>query len=173
MSPTPVMTEMPSDALFEDRCDLYGAEDAQAILQLAIARETESGEMSRGQLLEIAAELGISSDTLAAAEQEWQVRQVEQAERQVFDQFRQQRFQHHLIRYTVVNGFAMALNYMAADRLSWSLYLALIWGLAIALHGWHTFRPTDYRYAEEFEKWRRQQQLKRSFRRAIDWLLGT
>ncbi|MEB3267299.1 MAG: 2TM domain-containing protein [Leptolyngbya sp.] len=168
------MTDNPSDASpVAEGQDSYGSEEAQAILQIAIARDTETGELTRSQLLEIAADLGISPQTLAAAEQEWRRRQAEQADREVFEQFRRQRFQHHLIRYIVVTVFLMALNYLAADRLSWSLYIALIWGLAIALHAWNTFQPSDYRYAREFEIWRRRQQLKRSFRRALDWLLGT
>ena len=36
---------------------LYAMEDAQRILQIAIAQETESGELSQQQLLEIAEEL--------------------------------------------------------------------------------------------------------------------
>jgi transposase len=169
----PAMTDNLSEASgVEAEADRYGSEEAQAILQIAIARDTESGDLTRSQLQEIAEELGIAPGTLAAAEQEWRRRQAEQADLRVFDQLRRQRFQHHLIRYGVVNGFLMALNYLAADRLSWSLYIALIWGLAIALHAWNTFQPSDFRYAQEFETWRRRQQLKRSFRRALDWFLG-
>jgi hypothetical protein len=170
----PAMTERSADGSSSDPApEAYGSEAAQAILQIAIAQDTETGELTRSQLLEIAEELGIAPSTLAAAEQEWHRRQAEQADLKTFNQFRRQRFQHHLIRYGVVNGFLMALNYLAADRLSWSLYVVLIWGLAIALHAWNTFQPSDYRYAREFETWRRRQQIKRSFRRAVDWLLGT
>ncbi|MGD1905753.1 MAG: 2TM domain-containing protein [Leptolyngbyaceae cyanobacterium] len=168
------MTESSANAVpVEDTPQLYLAEEAQAILQIAITRDAEGGELTRPQLLEIAAELGISETTLIEAEKTWQVQRTEQVERTAFNQFRLQRFQHHVIRYGVVNVFLMALNYLAADRLSWSLYILLIWGLALALQGWNTFRPDDYQNNEAFDKWRRRQQIKRSLNRFMDWLLGT
>ena len=51
--------------------ELYVSENAQQILQIAIAKETEAGELTRTQLMEIAAELNISSETMQLAEQEW------------------------------------------------------------------------------------------------------
>ena len=51
------------------RC--YQQEDIQQILNLAIARQGDGEEFSREHLVEIAAELGISPDTLLEAEQEW------------------------------------------------------------------------------------------------------
>ncbi len=163
----------PSAPPVEEIPQSYPSEEAQAILQIAITRQVEEGEMTRLQLIEIAAELGISEATLVEAEQTWQTQRHELADRTAFNQFRQQRFQHHLIRYGVVNLFLMALNYLAADRLSWSLYIALIWGLVLALQGWNTFRPADYKNNDEFEKWRRRQQIKKSLNRFMDWLLGT
>ena len=44
--------------------DLYASEDAQQILQIAIAKETEAGELTRAQLAEIASELNIAPETL-------------------------------------------------------------------------------------------------------------
>ncbi|NJN21026.1 MAG: 2TM domain-containing protein [Leptolyngbya sp. RL_3_1] len=168
------MTDSSANAVPVDAIpQLYPSEEAQAILQIAITRQAEGGELTRLQLLEIAAELGITEATLTEAEQIWQTQRSELADRTAFQQFRRQRFQHHLIRYGVVNIFLMALNYLAADRLSWSLYILLIWGLALALQGWNTFRPEDYQDSEEFEKWRRRQQIKRSLNRFMDWLLGT
>ena len=51
--------------------DLYASEEAQQILQIAIAKETEGGELTRTQLMEIAAELNIAPETLMSAEREW------------------------------------------------------------------------------------------------------
>lgn len=171
-APLVTMTDSSANAA-EAIPQLYPSEEAQAILQIAITRQAEGGELTRLQLLEIAAELGISEATLAEAEQTWQTQRSELADRTAFAQFRRQRLQHHAIRYGVVNVFLMALNYLAADRLSWSLYILLIWGLALALQGWNTFRPEDSQDSEAFDKWRRRQQIKRSLNRFMDWLLGT
>ena len=51
--------------------EIYRQEDAQQILQLAIARQAEEGELSRVQLFEIAAELNIAPADIQAAELEW------------------------------------------------------------------------------------------------------
>lgn len=169
----PTMPEVPFPVAAPPKAELYSAEEAQAILQVALAQKTDGDALTRSQLLEIAEELGIASTDLETAEATWHLQRAQQADRENFDQFRRQRFHHHLIRYGMVNIFLMALNYLGTDHLSWSLYSLLIWGLAIALHGWRTFNPTDYQYTQEFEKWQRQQQIKRSFRRAMDWLLGT
>ncbi|MBF2036221.1 MAG: 2TM domain-containing protein, partial [Leptolyngbyaceae cyanobacterium T60_A2020_046] len=150
------MTDLSADEFSrEDGSILYASEDAQAILQIAIARHTEEGELTRSQLLDIATELGISATTLDEAEQEWRIRKVKNADQSAFNQFRKQRFQSHLIRYLVVNVFLMAINYLATGGFSWSLYILLFWGVAIALQAWQTFYPNEYRYSQEFEKWRR------------------
>lgn len=49
----------------------YSQEDVQNILQLAIAKKTDPGELSREQLWEIAAELDIDNESMQAAEREW------------------------------------------------------------------------------------------------------
>ena len=157
----------------QDNSDIYPSEDAQAILQIAIARQTEEGDLTRTQLLEIAEELGISATTLAEAEQEWQQRRLENADLKAFDEFQKQRFQSHLLRFIVLNTLVLTVNFMISGNLSWSLYILLFWGGAVGLHAWHTYRPNDPRYRQEFEKWRRRQQLKKSFNRLMDWLLGT
>jgi len=168
------MTELTTERSPEqDDQSVFQAEEAQEILQIAIARHTEEGELTRTQLHEIADEMGIAPETLAAAEQEWQLRKREKADLEAFDEFRQQRFQGHLIRFAIVNTVFITLNLAAAGRVSWSLYIVLVWGGALGLQAWHTYYPNNQRYREEFEKWRRRQQLKRSFDRFMDWLLGT
>lgn len=168
------MTESITEVVPEqDKPEIYQSEEAQAILQIAIARQTEEGEMTRTQLLEIADELGISALTIAEAEQEWRLKCVEKADLQAFDEFQKQRFQSHLIRFVIANIVLFAFNFMAVGTLSWALYIFLFWGGAVGLHAWNTYRSDTPRYRREFEKWRRRQQLKRSINRFVDWLIGT
>jgi hypothetical protein len=157
----------------QDHSAIYPVEEAQAILQIAIARHTEEGELTRQQLLEIAEELGISELTLAEAEQQWQLQRREQADMLAFDEFQKQRFQGHLIRFAVVNLVLFAVNWMAVGTVSWALYILLFWGGALGLQAWHSFYPNSQRYRQNFERWRRREQIKRSFNRLMDWLLGT
>ncbi|MCG8366064.1 MAG: 2TM domain-containing protein [Pseudanabaenales cyanobacterium] len=151
--------------------DLYPSEDAQQILQIAIARQTEAGELSRDQLLEIASELGIPEDTLWAAEQEWLSQRGVAQDQQTFDAYRRQKFQHHLVRYIAVNLFLLLLNLLIGEGFSWSLYVLLGWGLGLALHAWSTFQPKGFKYEEEFQKWRRRRQFKESFNSLLNRFL--
>lgn len=167
------MTELTTMPPSQDEPAVYQAEEAQAILQIAIARQTEDGELTRSQLLEIADELGISASTLAEAEQQWALQRQENAALREFDQFQRQRFQSHLVRFAVINLALFAFNWLTAGTISWALYIFLFWGAALGLQAWQTYWPNTQQYRRNFEKWRRREQIKRSFSRFMDWLLGT
>ncbi|WAL58964.1 2TM domain-containing protein [Thermocoleostomius sinensis] len=142
--------------------ELYRSEDAQQILQIAMARQTDEGELTRTQLYEIAAELNISIADMEAAEQQWLARQGEEAERTAFIRFRQSKFQRRLAKYAIVNVFLISLNLLTAPGMLWSLYVALFWGIGVALDAWKTYWVGDIEFEEAFENWRQRQQLKRS-----------
>jgi fatty acid desaturase len=168
------MSELMTERYVGDEALLYPAEDAQQILQIAIARETESGELSRTQLLEIAAELGITPDTLLAAEQEWQVRKFELADQKLFDQQRRQRFQHSLSQFVIFGGFSLGLNFLAGGWLIWPIYLIFgPWALGLIWDAWRIYRHNDYSYTQEFERWRRKKQMKRAVNRFFGWISGS
>jgi len=141
--------------------DLYASEEAQQILQIAIAKETESGELTRQQLSEIASELNIAPETLWSAEREWLDLKSESTQQALFNQQRRQKFHHHLIRYGVVNAFLLLLN-MLAGGYGVAAFVALVWGIGLALHGLRAYQSTGYRYQKDFENWRRRQQVKQS-----------
>jgi hypothetical protein len=160
----------PSDGEF-----LYPAEDAQQILGLAIARQTESGELSRAQLLEIADELGISADTIAEAEREWDVKKYEIADQKVFDSQRKQRLQNDITQFLIWGGGALLFQIVTGGWL-WNglLYLAFgPWILQISWDAWRIYRPNNYSYRKEFERWRRKQQMKRAVGGAVRRFLGS
>lgn len=142
--------------------ELYRSEDAQQILQIAIARQAEAGELTREQLYEIAAELNIAAADIEAAEQEWLMRRGEAAERAAFIRFRQSKFQRRLVKYAIVNIFLIALNLLTSPGVLWSLYITLFWGIGVALDAWKTYRINDVEFEEAFQQWQQRQQLKRS-----------
>ncbi|MGB3298620.1 MAG: 2TM domain-containing protein [Phormidesmis sp.] len=141
--------------------DLYASEEAQQILQIAIAKETESGELTRSQLAEIAAELNIAPETLWSAEREWIDLKSTSTQQAIFNQQRRQKFQHHLIRYSIFNSFLLLLNLLAGGY-GFALFVALAWGIGLSLHAWQAYQSEGYRYQKDFEKWQRRQQVKRS-----------
>lgn len=153
---------------------LYASEEAQQILQIAIAKETEVGELTRTQLAEIAAELNIAPETLWSAEKEWLTLQSESGQQHIFNQQRRQNFQHHLIRYGIVNSFLLLLNLVVGWFGGYGIaaFVAIGWGIKLALHGYRAYQSSGYRYQKDFEKWQRRQQVKQSVRSLFNRFLS-
>lgn len=147
---------------------VYGSEDAQAILQIAIARREEEGELSRVQLFEIAAELGISEQDIVAAEQQWLATRGEVQEKLVFNSYRRGRLQKNLTKYGIINSFLVLLNLAAAHELSWSLFILLTWGLGLSLNAWNVYQTEGEDYEQAFQRWRLKKQVGESLGTAAD-----
>ncbi len=155
----------------------YNQEDIQQILNLAIARESDGGEFSREQLVEIAVELGISTENLQQAEQEWLLLQQERQQHQDFNFHRQSQLKKRFGKYVIVNIFLVCLNLLTAGQLSWSLYILLFWGLGLGLNAWNTYQLEGEEYERAFQKWYRKHQLTQAaqfmFTRINNWLKAT
>ena len=147
---------------------IYGSEDAQAILQIAIARREDEGELSRSQLFEIAAELGISEQDIVAAEQQWLANRGEFAEKQNFNSYRRGKLRKNLTKYGIVNSFLVLLNLAAAHELSWSLFILLTWGLGLSLNAWNVYQNEGEEYEQAFQRWRLKKQVGESIGTATD-----
>lgn len=149
----------------------YSQDDVQQILHLALNRQEQGGEMSRAQLLEIAHDLNISAENLQAAELEWNNRQGEFQQRQVFEIYRRSKLQKNAIQFSIVNSFMVLLNLVSTHELSWSLYILLAWGLGLALQGWKTYQTEGEEYEQAFQRWRVKKQLGQSFNTLMSkWL---
>ena len=149
----------------------YHQEDIQQILNLAIARQAKGGEFSREQLVEIATELGISTDTLLEAERDWQIQQGEQQKRSEFNLYRRGKLQKRVGKYLIVNSFLLGLNFVSAGELSWSLYILLFWGLGLGLGAWNTYQLQGEEYQQAFRKWYRKHQIAQSiYTRINSWI---
>ena len=137
----------------------YNQQDIQQILNLAIARQVKDEELSREQLVEIATEIGISTDILVAAEQEWRLQQKEQQKRKNFNIYRHSKLKKRFGKYLIVNSFLVGLNLISVGTLSWSLYIILFWGMWLGLSAWNTYQLQGEEYEQAFQKWYRKQQL--------------
>ncbi|WP_333307028.1 MULTISPECIES: 2TM domain-containing protein [unclassified Microcoleus] len=141
---------------------IYGSEDAQGILQLAIARRQDEGELSRVQLFEIAAELGISEQDILAAEQQWLATRGEFQEKLVFNTYRRRKLQKNVTKYGIINTFLVLFNLAAAHELSWSLFILLTWGLGLSLNAWNVYQTEGEDYEQAFQRWRLKKQVGQS-----------
>ncbi|MDJ0731478.1 MAG: 2TM domain-containing protein [Crocosphaera sp.] len=140
----------------------YRKEEVQEILHLAIARKTEVEELSRTQLWEIAAELDIDADVLQLAEKDWLLQKQRQEKKDEFNQYRQRQLKQKIIRYSIINGFVMLLNFLAAETLSWSLYVLILLGLPLALDTFKTFQTEGEEYEKSFQQWYFKKEMKAS-----------
>jgi len=142
----------------------YTQDDVQQILQLAIARQVgeHDREFSYEQIVEIASELEISPDVVKLAQKDWIASQSEVQQRQAFNLYRREKFQKRLGNYFIVNVFSLLMNLIGGSGLSWSLYILLACGLAIALDIWNTFQTQGEDYENAFQKWNRKHQIKQS-----------
>ncbi|NEQ49068.1 MAG: 2TM domain-containing protein [Leptolyngbya sp. SIO3F4] len=157
---------------------LYAMEDAQRILQIAIAQETESGELSHQQLLEIAEELNISPATLQNATQEWQIMKGKAEDHRLFQAQRRQRLQSQLVRYAIVVSFLVIMDFLTPGgtflgHLGFSLYVALFWGLGLSLKAWRTFQTSGERYERDLTKWRRKRSMQQTINGVVNRFLGS
>ncbi|MGF1600484.1 MAG: 2TM domain-containing protein [Thermosynechococcaceae cyanobacterium] len=134
----------------------YRQEDIQEILNLAIAQQVYNGEFSRDQLLEIAAEMEISAESLQQAETLWRQQQNHALQRQSFDEYRKSRLKRRVGRYAIVNTGLLLLNSLTGLSVLWSAYIALIWGLKLSLNAWNVYHTQGEAYENAFRRWNRQ-----------------
>ncbi len=141
---------------------VYGSEDAQGILQIAIARREDEGELSRVQLFEIASELGISEQDIVAAEQQWLATRGEFAEKLAFNGYRRGKLQKNVTKYGIINSFLVMLNLAGSHELSWSLFILLTWGLGLSLNAWNVYQTEGEDYEQSFQRWQLKKQVGQS-----------
>ncbi|MEA5600862.1 2TM domain-containing protein [Nostoc sp. UHCC 0252] len=133
----------------------YDSEDVQKILEIALARK-QKGEFSREQLIEMASELGISSEILEKTEKKWLVQQEEERLRHRFNTFRRRAFWGHFVSFLAVNLFLILLNLITSPSYFWAIFPILGWGLGLFFHWWSVFQSKSEDYEIAFQKWRSQ-----------------
>lgn len=131
----------------------YTQEEIQQILQLAITRQGEREQLSRNELQEIAAELKIAPESLAAAEKDWIEHNSIAQKRQAFELYRKSRLKQQAVSYAIVNGFLMSIDLISAGAITWSLYIVLFWGMGLSLTTWNTFQTRGEAYEQAFRRW--------------------
>ncbi|MDR3691668.1 MAG: 2TM domain-containing protein [Fimbriimonas sp.] len=158
----------------ESQQRFYKEDEAEQILRLASNISSPAAGMSRDRLLETAAELGISPESVELAERQLQVSRLEQSDRAEFDRRIRRDFYSHLASYVIVNGGLCAIN-LATGGYFWAIWPMLGWGIGLAFSVFETFFRSSEGYHEEFEKWRakrgRMDALKGSSQAAVDLLL--
>lgn len=140
----------------------YSEEAAREILRRAMEEETTEKDFSHEQLQAMADELGISSESLARAEQTWlaEERSVPEREDQVaFLRHRQRAFKSHVAMFAIINSFLCLLNLATGFDSLWFIYPLLGWGMGVAAHAWSVRQNEGTQYDQELAQWRAQHPL--------------
>ncbi|WP_017302869.1 2TM domain-containing protein [Spirulina subsalsa] len=138
----------------------YQPEEIQQILQIAIAQQDYDGELTRQQLLEIAADMEISPECLYLAEKTWLEKKESDQLHQEFDAYRQEQFQQKTIKYLLITAFFIGLDLISGGGFSWSRYILLFTSAGVAFNAWQVFQPKGVAYQRAFERWERNRQIK-------------
>jgi hypothetical protein len=130
----------------------YSEEEAEAILRLA-ANSRGSGGVSRDQLRQMAAELGVGPDQLERAEQQYLASQAASEEQLAFRKHRRQEFIGHLATYCAINFGLLLMDVVPDGRLNWVLWPVLGWGIGLLAHAASFLFPGGQDHQTEFKKW--------------------
>jgi hypothetical protein len=111
---------------------VYSVEAVQQILQRAMAYG-DRGQFTADQLGEMAAELGIATDTLQQATQDWQVESAAVAKADQVKRDRRRRYRTEVATYAGVNTLLIGINIATAGAITWAIYPLLGWGIGLCL----------------------------------------
>jgi hypothetical protein len=139
----------------------YSQEDIQEILSIALAeRSTLDTDLPHSQLLEIAQELGISTEMIELAKDQWLSQQQAIKKHQEFNRYRRSKQQDRFSKYAIVNSCLIPLNFFTGFGVPWSLYVLASWGVVRGVSAWRVFfQRQGYGYDRAFEKWEYQQKM--------------
>jgi hypothetical protein len=141
------------------RHDEFDDEAVQDILRLAIRKQGAADDVLRARLLSAADELGLSHDSVLAAEREYRVESAKTKELAAFQAHRRRAWLYHLYTYSIINVFLTLINLLSYkdDHEIWFMYPLLGWGIGLAIHLMTILTKPDPN-SQEFKVWHREQQ---------------
>jgi hypothetical protein len=133
--------------------DRYTPEEVDAILRTALERAPLPGEMTREQLVQLAAEVGVSEADLARAEAETLNRPRQDALFQAFLEERRAR-RVALVRLAIVLSlFFVILNAATDDSEFWAIFPILAIWLAPAIAWARGGTKENLRHSRSYARW--------------------
>ncbi|MDX1931492.1 MAG: 2TM domain-containing protein [Capsulimonadales bacterium] len=136
----------------------YSPEEAEAILTRATSRRADR-MISHEQLLEMAAELGISAEEVADAEETFRREQEDAAFRREFVAERRSGFWPHLVPFLIFSVFLITMNLVKGGK-PWALFPILSWGIGVACHALAALPMKGAAFEREFSEWKERHRRK-------------
>ncbi len=129
--------------------------EVDEILRRAIRREANDGKALRERLLHAASELGISTESVLAAEKEYRAESGRNKMLATYSREQKRGLRVHLVAYASVNLFLIAINLLTIkdDHTPWALFPLLGWGIGLVIHAVVAMAKPDWDSAE-FQMWR-------------------
>lgn len=144
----------------------YEERDVQEILKRAISIDATTADQ-RAMLERTAAELGISPEALAQAEQQYlKDKEAEEDFREFVKHYRGT-FWSHLTSYAIVNSFLFFIDYKTGDGVGWFWWPLIGWGLGLAFHAASVFNSRSSEFVSDYEKWRKKKAKERKKRATV------
>lgn len=141
---------------------LYSEDEVREILNRAAGMQLKGRDFSRDHLVEMASELGISTEQVVAAERAWLDEQRDDEEFKRFLSQRRQGFRQQVITYVLVIGFLAAINLFTSPDFFWFVFPALGWGMGLAFGASNMLQTEGEEVEKEYDKWLEKQQERRS-----------
>lgn len=162
----------PSKACVSAMPQRFDREQVDAILGRAIERDRSVDALTREQLMAIAAEIGVSSESVNRAIEEIAVEDQRKLEMVRLRQQAWRGFLFHLIPYLCVNGLLVILNLLTTD-FPWALFPILGWGIGLLSHLLAVAFPNPERLErllQREQERKRRRELKRQMKRGAEEL---
>lgn len=140
---------------------LYSEDEVREILNRAAGMQLQGRDFSRDHLVEMASELGISSEQVVAAERAWLAEQRDDEEWKRFLSHRRQSFRQQVISYVLTIGFLAAINLFTSPDFFWFVFPALGWGLGLAFGASSLMQTEGEEVEKEYDKWLLKQEKRR------------
>ena len=145
----------------------YPEEEADEILRLAAGDSINTTEMTRDRLIAVAAELGISAEAVARAEEKVAAQKVaalqEKDEAELFARYKQKRRQSvlsSLSGWLSTSVVLIGINLLTDHRIDWAIWPVGIWGL-FEIGQVIEALMTPVARDERFDRWKRKQARRR------------
>ncbi|MCH8275021.1 MAG: 2TM domain-containing protein [Armatimonadetes bacterium] len=133
----------------------YEEGDVEEILKRAVAIDATRGRSGRDSMIRAAGELGISEETVVAAERQWMKEKAKREEMREFIAHQRNDFWGHLACYVGVNTLLLAFNFAQSGRITWAIWPLLGWGLGIFFHMLSAFDTKGKEFRKEFQDWKK------------------
>jgi len=126
-----------------EREEMFTVNEVEAILRRGLNRKRDSGEITRGELIDTARELGLDSREVERAIREQRKYGALDSARDDFKKRKREGFSSHLRAYLIVNGALFFINLVTGVDDPWFFYPLIGWGIGLAFHAVSAFNPSQ------------------------------